>query len=308
MGGNPEKYRDYVFGQYSETSDSLELGTVIHEKFLLNKEFVTLENSPTEAILNIINKYFRGLQEAGCEQSEIEDNDTFLLEIIRENNFYNNRKDESVLALVVKEGKDYFDFLKRNTGKKQISPDWKSILDKLEISLQRDTIQRLVFPTTEKVFSEQEIYFDWESADYKQQPITYMCKAKIDRFVIDEQKKTYRIIDLKSTSGYVENFISSVLKYKYHRQLAFYRKAVESFMQENGYEGYTEEGVYILALETKGYCRARLFQIEEALLQKGEQNAKELLKRISYHEDTLNWVYPIEEETNQGIYTLKIEE
>lgn len=306
QSGHPQKFRDFILGTYKEESDALKLGDVIHEKFLLGTEFVSLDKTPTEPVMNIVDQYYEELLKERLTSWEMSQDKELLLSIIRKNNYYNNRKDETVIESVLKDGKEYFDFRVQNTGKPVISMEWKFMLEKLYLSLQRPHIQNIAFPEsdTEEILSEKEIYFDWEEEDYTGKQRVYQCKAKIDRLIIDHENKTYRIIDLKSTSKYVENFMFSVQKYGYDRQLAFYRKAVKAYMDEQGWGDYDLEGTYILALETIGYNRARLFVLDESLLIEAHENILELFKRISYHEDTLNWIYPMEEEENQGIYLL----
>jgi hypothetical protein len=152
-----------------------------------------------------------------------------------------------------------------------------------------------------EVLSEKEIYFEIEAETFFNSVKSFQCKSKIDRLVIDHVNKAYQIIDLKSTSGSLEEFPNSVRYYKYHRQMAFYCKAVEALLGK----GYQLFPVYTCAMETRGYNRVRLFQLDQSLLELGRLDLLHQLKRISYHQETMDWMHPMEEEENHGIYLLK---
>jgi len=302
-GGHPEKYRDFTDGVYKQTSSSLSLGDIIHRYLLLNESFVSIDKKPGEVVSRILDEYYASLKEKGLRIFNIDSDKETLLKIIRFYGYYNNRKDDTVLEGVVKEGEEYFNFLLKNSGKTVIPSDWKEILEKLSLSILRGSIQEILNPADKKgleILSEYEILFEITAESFQNTPEVFECKAKIDRLIIDHNRKTYRIIDLKSTSGLLETFADSVKRYKYHRQLAFYREAVKKRLQGK----YREDGLYILTLETTGYCRARLFLLDNNMLSAGKEDYQNLLKRISYHTATLNWVYPMEEEENCGVYLL----
>jgi len=304
-GGHPEKYRDFIDGIYKQESPALKLGDIIHRYLLMNETFSALDKKPGEMISGILDEYYASLKEKGLWPFNINSDKGTLLKIIRFYGYYNNRKDDTVLEGVIKEGEEYFNFLLKNNGKTVIPAEWKEILDKLSLSILRGPIQEILNPADKaglEILSEYEIMFEITAESFLNEPEVFECKAKIDRLIIDHIRKTYRIIDLKSTSGLLETFADSVKRYKYHRQLAFYREAVRKKLPGN----YKEDGIYILTLETTGYCRTRLFLLDKETLAIGKEDYLNLLKRISYHTTTLNWVYPMEEEENQGVYLLNM--
>jgi len=302
-GGHPEKYRDFMDGLYKKESPSMSLGDIIHRHLLLNETFVTLDKKPGEVLAKILDDYYAGLKEKSPLLFTIQSEREMLLKLIRYYGYYNNRKDETVLENVIKEGEEYFNFLIQNNGKTAIPSEWQAILEKITLSMLRGSIQEIFNPVDKtglEILSEYEILFDIHANSYLDKTEVFECKAKIDRLIVDHKSKSYRIIDLKSSSGLLETFTESVKRYKYHRQLAFYREAVRQRLPGN----YTEEGVYILTVETTSYCRARLFQLDQSILKSGKEDYQNLLKRISYHTAVFNWIYPMEEEENQGIYLL----
>lgn len=56
------------------------------------------------------------------------------------------------------------------------------------------------------------------------------CKALLDKIIVDHLEKTIRPLDIKTTSEYLSNWLStSFLKYRYDMQAAFYTAAVTAW-------------------------------------------------------------------------------
>lgn len=308
LGGHPEKYLDYLNGFIKEESQSLDLGDIIHRALLLGETFVVAEKYPTEAIKSIIDEFYAICTKApetdGFSGNVLQpsfDDDSLLLSVIRSQGYQNSYKDETVIKKVREAGNDYLTFLIRNTGKTIISAETSMILEKIKLSMNRPTVESVFLGSDSpdgdlEVKSELEIFFDITLEGY-----THQCKAKLDRIIVDHQNKIIRLIDLKSTSGLLEYFNISVKRYKYHRQLAFYKTALEVL-----YPGYTIFP-FIIAVETTNYGRARVFIIPDEVMEKGKADYESLLNRIKYHTETGNWIYPMEEEENAGIYLLELD-
>ncbi len=305
-GGHPEKYKDFIDGKLKFESASMQLGDIIHRHLLLGEHFVALDKKPGEAVARIVEAYHQQMHDWGFQHPSIDADKELLLQLVRENNYYNNRKDSTVVETIIKEGKEYFDFLSMKMGVTAIPAEWMAILEKLSVSVLQKSIDSLLNPAPEihiEVLTEKEVFFDLESLSFLGLPEYFECKAKIDRLIVDHHRKTYILVDLKSTGSLLEKFPESVSKYKYYRQVAFYNEAVKSLLPA----GYSEEAVFLIALETISYNRARAFRIDPKLLLHGKKDYEALLKRVSYHKSTGNWLSPIEEETNQGIYHFGLE-
>ena len=303
-GGHPEKYWDFINGKFKQESDSLALGDLIHKSLLENHQMVACHALPGEAIKSIVDTYIYNLYEVQEEQHfDLTTHKTLLLQLIRSYGYYNNRKDETVLDLVIKEGGDYFNFVLAHKGITVISSEWLSIIEKIRANTLKEPMMELLHPTLSgrlQVFTEKEVYFELASRNYLSQLEVFECKAKIDRLIIDHERRSYKLIDLKSTSSLLELFPLSVEKYKYYRQMSFYLQACHQIVPP----GYTLEGVYLVAIETTNYCRSRLFKLDTDYLDKGERDWRSLLRRVSYHYATNNWVNLWEELYNEGVYTL----
>lgn len=61
------------------------------------------------------------------------------------------------------------------------------------------------------------------------------CKGLLDIIDIDEENKTMRVVDLKTTSKPIYNFQKSILDYRYDIQLAFYTDLLKKSSISKGY-------------------------------------------------------------------------
>ncbi len=302
-GGHPEKYMDFISGKIRQESDSMILGDLIHKALLENHEMVVCKSIPADSIKTIIDTYILKGLDLYNQFFDLNTDRNLLLQLIRSYGYYNNRKDDTILDHVIKEGNDYFNFMLANRGKTIISSDWFSIIERIRANTLKEPILELLYPDQSgrlQVLTEKEVYFELASKNYLSELQVFECKAKIDRLIIDHEHRCFKLLDVKSTSALLEHFHLSVEKFKYYRQMAFYVHACRQIVPS----GYTLDGVYLLATETTNYCRSRLFKLEDTYLEKGERDWKSLLRRVSYHQATNNWIDPWEELYNKGIYLL----
>jgi len=128
--------------------------------------------------------------------------------------------------------------------------------------------------------------------------------------VINPDKKIARLIDLKTTSKSIAKFENTIEYYRYHRQLAFYVRAVMKYLLQN----YPDEKVdewnvitNIVAVETSGLHECRVFQLSVNSINTGMSEIADLLVRIAYGTRTKDWTYSLEEVKGNGVITLDIE-
>lgn len=129
---------------------------------------------------------------------------------------------------------DYYNDLIRAFGKQILDLDEAVIIDAIVNSLQRS--QR-----TSRFFNEEET----PDIDYYYQlPIyfTYLgveCKILIDILEVDHIKKTLRVIDIKTLGDFTLRFPSSLRKFRYDFQVAFYTIGVNRWKKTiTEIEGY----------------------------------------------------------------------
>lgn len=117
------------------------------------------------------------------------------------------------------ECEDYYNDLIKAFGKQIIDLDEAVIIDSIVNSLQQS-------PRTSRFFNEDESsneFIDY----YYQLPIYFIylgveCKVLIDILEVNHQKKTLRVIDIKTLGDFTLRFPSSLRKFRYDFQVAFY--------------------------------------------------------------------------------------
>ena len=84
----------------------------------------------------------------------------------------------------------------------------------------------------------------------------FNCKGEIDIVHIDHEAKTMRVVDIKTTSQFL-GFKSSILRYRYDFQLAFYTMA----LMEECLPGYTVLDPQLLVLDSNTFFSPEIYTI-----------------------------------------------
>lgn len=130
------------------------------------------------------------------------------------------------------------------------------------------------------------------------------CKSMIDRLVIDHTNKVVKLIDLKTTSNLSE-FKHSFEEFNYYRQMTFYWIAIHSYCKDNNIDisDYTKE-TYIISFQKGDLPECRVFQIQEAHLNRGLEEIDSILFNIKWHQDNNQWEHTKDYYDNNGIEQL----
>lgn len=164
-----------------------------------------------------------------------------------------------------KQGKaDYAEFVKSNLLKTVISEQDYHLIEQMTEKLMRDDDAKLMLTNGLK---EQIIVWENEEHDVK-------CRGMLDVY----NKDANIIVDLKTTqdSSYY-GFASSVRKFKYYKQAAFYMDAVKA------------HEFYIVAIEKSPPFSINIIQIGDDLLDKGRELYNRDLEIYKYCTDNDYW-------------------
>ena len=228
-------------GLYYKENKNFILGDYI-DKFLTGNEnalkdkFFTevIEKKPSEAIMSIVQYYLDNISDEAFENNPGE-----LIRYARSIEYRTNYKDDTLLATIIKEGREYFEHLKRAQGKQIISQaEYDVILNmikKIEDSQEiKDVMTKPWLYLGEinadpecvyEVLFQQPVYFTYQELKSKGLLDILIIKKNIFTNVCEEAA----IIDLKSTGTPVFRFNEAVDKYRYDFQIAFYKQAVIEF-------------------------------------------------------------------------------
>ena len=294
-GGNPRLFRKFLDGQLEDKpSKSFEIGTLIHEELLEpGKLDIVPENTPGPKTQDIIDSLWERLYDGAGEESLEQLNlDTLTDETwaaIIPADFYPKYTLQTKINRIVRDGGEYWKALYTNRGKKIVDPaTWHIVQGCVESIKMHEVAEQLILKTGfgyyHEAQAEKEIFFDmqWQAPD--EMEVTIPIKAKIDRFLIDHQKKKIALVDLKTTSKPLGRFEETVAIYHYYRQLAWYRMCLK---QE--YPEYDVDECYIVAVQTNKEYPCDVFKIDDSYLNAGIREYEGHLDRIAFHLARANW-------------------
>ncbi len=164
-----------------------------------------------------------------------------------------------------KKGKeDYAEFIKSNMLKTIISEDDYVLIEQMTDKLMRDSDANTLISNGDK-----ERIIAWNNEEYD-----VNCKGMLDVY----REDSGIIVDLKTTQDSSYNgFASSVRKFKYYKQAAFYLDAVRA------------QEFYIVAIEKSPPFSVNIIQIGDNLLDKGRELYNTDLEVYKYCIDNDYW-------------------
>ena len=279
----------------TQKSAAMELGYLIHGFALEPEKYVMADIAPVGGKMGeYIRAYFE-LEKVGTPEDKIAD-------MAYQMSGYkpSHSKPETILKSFKnkEENVAYYNFLKSSVDKIPLGSKDRQIIEGCLTSLRGHVVSnKLMFSEPEgnvETFNEKEVYFEQHGVD---------CKSKLDRIVVDHDKKTVTIADLKTTSGVVygeckklktktgllfrdwhtTGFLFNCLQYSYYRQLAFYINAITA-----EYPDYKVEA-FIIAVDTKGSYDVAVYQLPEEWIKEGNKEIKSLLTEYKHYKETNNW-------------------
>jgi hypothetical protein len=312
QGGSPTKYQDFLNSNREfKTTLSLERGNLVHLYCEHPEEFIVSDVvKPSDISARWAEQVYK------TYTSEI-DLETHILNIRDKFQFHKNIKDKvKALEKWNKESESYYQFLKVADGKIAMDPATHHIVTNCIKSLHaHEKADQLLFHKEDfsnvEYFNELEIYWK-EAIEIEFRGRRFMvevpCKAKLDRVIVDHDKKFIKIPDIKTTSVAVSQFQQSFQYYRYYRQHKFYRRALYMYLKDKIKDigSYTVDS-YNIVVETVNRFEVAIFPISQFWLLEGAREVTSLLGRIAWHMNTNIWNMTMEEYNNNGYTYLKDE-
>ena len=297
---SPKLFKQYLDGLVEEEDKSyFRFGQLVHLKVLEPEEF-----DRTVMVYNYT------IPKSAQQKSFIEDcliayNKQNIYDVIHnedlikcyKNNYSSKEPDEKILEKakkLYKEYNSYFNYLRLKDTKTIITTKEFDKINEMEANCRshmaaKNILFDLPHPLSrdgEDSYNEFEILWDYGSVK---------CKSLIDRFIIDHNTKTIKLVDFKTTAK-LHNFVKSFYDFGYDRQLVFYQKAIQYKFSE--YKEYSFEW-YIVACDTINH-EVKAFRIKEEDLLIAKEEVKELLDRAKWHIENDKWDYSMEYHLNEG--------
>ena len=203
----------------------------------------------------------------------------------------------------------YIEYLEKSKEYKEVmtKSKWDLIQNLVQETKSHKKAAKLLYDSDEDKMrdtyeSHNEFVIFWE---FPQDGYNVQCKSMIDRFIIDKEKKTITLIDLKTTSN-IGSFKDSVNKYKYNRQLAFYWMAIFNEFKEVIPDILEyKQNTYIVALSTNPDApECKVITISEDLLYEGMSSISTIMKELAWHYKNDLWDYSREYYEGDGVEEL----
>jgi len=212
--------------------------------------------------------------------------------------------------------KDYIDYLKSGDQRIMIGPYDYQMLKKIRNNIEAHKLGwkllRNVDDAAELTDLEahHEFHINWE-AGYGIIDLTeyypVKCKSLLDSLTLDFKNKKATIMDLKTTAK-LWHFEESIKMYDYCRQLCYYTRAVEWYLEEELHEksgDWTFE-YYIIGIDTTGSNEIRVFKINEDDVESRDSVICDAMNKIAWHQINNKWDHSIEYYTGDGSETLNL--
>lgn len=225
-------YQLYVLGIKDEKTDAhLVQGKVIHALLLEEQRFdelfiVSPANLPTGNLRTVIDRVFyhhTELSRNGDPREKLEDFQDAVLDVMKDMNYHQNLKtDQQRLdKILTAEGYSYWAFMKMRGGKTLIDQethDYCKTAVEL-VRMNKEVCKLIGSDLTEfdnrEVFNERFMQHDLKEKNFG-------IKGIIDNIVVDHDKKTIFINDIKTTGKDLKDFPETVNAFSYWMQATMY--------------------------------------------------------------------------------------
>lgn len=282
--GSPEKY---LAGTGSQYSDSLVLGSAVHELILQPEEFEVAEGieRPTAKMGAMADELFKIYQVNGKVSNE---------DIIKASDRIgyfkgkmNDVKIDNVIQQCTHYWNDRFSWEQGNMEKIPIYLDAKN-KEKLAHCIssvsKHKGIQSLLHPEgfTETPISMNEaaLFIDIK-AEYEGKETILKLKGKLDNFTIDLETNSIVLNDLKTTGHYISKFSESYEKYHYYRQMALYLWMLQLYVKSDYNIDLNSLTANMLLVSTVPEYKAGIYKVSKNDISKGFKELSDLLKRVA---------------------------
>lgn len=298
QGGSPLKYKD---GIPQETTRSLQLGSAIHEVFLQPESFSLEEDleRPSAKLGEVCDCIIKNRTEGKSIYESI-------FQACNEIGYYVNSLTPNRIKQIIAKGFNYYrkSKLVDNTDKIVLSSKDREVCVNCLNSLNsHPEITRLIRPvdmfgepTTS--YNEDAIFMDVK-CEYEGQSTILKLKMKADNWTINEDTKELVLNDLKTTGKPVNFFMQdygSFVHYHYARQMGMYLWMLFHLCKkEFNVDKTWNISSNIIAVETVGENKSRVFRVSKSQLTAGKKEFQRLLKmvgvcQIKGFDDTINFI------------------
>jgi hypothetical protein len=196
---------------------------LIGTKYVVTDDFVV-----SEAIGEIVQAVYSTIKQSGTLVSDniIDYKDT-IPGAAKIANRYLTYKADTVINKVVEEGAGYFNFLCKKGNKIPISENNYQLM-----LFHYNQLKTMFVPSDDMIEVRPKVCLE---SDFN----GVLLKSELDYLIINHRDKTFKVIDLKTTTDLL-SFQKSIWKYRYDFQMAFYNFMVTLNLSELGISDYVQ--------------------------------------------------------------------
>lgn len=291
MGGSPRSFINFIEGnEEAKYSLSLERGELLHKWMEDKTAFCVSEiDKPGGDLGKVIDKIFRSRKEY---KSRLRNR---ILREAREFGYGGKTYTDNTIIEKFKTGLPYYKELLKGEGKIIITSEMKETLNNCIRSIESNKdcctlLEENEFSSSLR-FKEHPILWTKELPEFS---LEVKCKSKIDLWKLDFDNRTIIVNDLKTTSSSLTLFQNSFEFYRYYRQLAFYKRAIISFILQQGILNEKQLSQFkwefnLIVIETKPSFDCEIFRVSSAWIKKGQREAASLMNRYAWHSVNNIW-------------------
>jgi len=297
-------FKDYVLKQKEESVDPhLVKGKVIHCLLLnpedFDSEFITvpgkLPSGNNKLIVDEIFKLYETTLLEGVNNSlTLDTYETAIVDLLEKINLHQKLKtDEArVKKILTADNISYFEFLKSSQGKTLVDTDTLNYCKECVESIKENESVTALLQLDEsdlKVYNEVPVKTD-QLINGKFQ---FGFKGILDNVVIDEDKKTLFINDLKTTGKPLIDFPESVEYYRYWLQAAiYYSLAYYRYIADK--DDHQEWSIQFTFVVVDKYNQVYPFQVTPKTMKEWMERLNKVLLQVVYHYEKKDYTLPYE--------------
>lgn len=271
---NPIAYYNYYILNMKE--DSLESflveGKLIHCLLLQNDKFddlfiVNYVDNPSDSVVSLLDTLYKDIEVKG---GSLVDYKPKILSLLKDIKLYQSIKtDEDRLAKVITDkANSYWTFKLNSVDKLIIDSSTFNKCNKVVNDIKENP--SVMFLLGDELYCE--VHTEEElSMEYTE----YGIKGVIDRYTIDHANKTINLIDFKTTSKPLREFVKSVDIYDYWLQMAVYRRLILN--------KYSDYALFCYFIVVDQFNLAYDFMVTESTLLEWDNKLSEVLNTAEWH-------------------------
>ena len=284
--GSPEKYIEGL-GKNAIYSDSLTLGSAVHELTLQGDEFEVAEgvDRPTAKMGAMADELYKLFAEGKIIKDE---------DVIAASNkvgYYKDKMTDKKIQDVFNKCKQYWDdrllWESKPMDKTPIYLDLKSreklaqCITNIENSNEIQSLLHTVGIIDTPISMNEAALFIDVKAEYEGRECILKLKGKLDNFTVDLETNTVVLNDLKTTGHYLTHFDESFSKYHYSRQMAMYLWMLTLYVKKEYNMSIDSLSANMLLVSTVPDFRAGIYKVSKNQISEGFAELSDLLKRVA---------------------------